>query len=64
MMQDESITPLFKQFEGLITEGKSRITGGFTPLRYRRQERDVRNICRVNDITSTTTNNKTINHYC
>jgi len=33
MMQDESISPLFKQFEGLITEGKKMITGGFTPIK-------------------------------
>lgn len=34
MLQDESVAPLFKQFERLITQGKSRmITGGFMPLR-------------------------------
>jgi uncharacterized protein YbaA (DUF1428 family) len=33
MMQDKSIEPLFKQFEGLITQGKSTSTGGFTRLR-------------------------------
>ena len=32
MMQDKSVTPLFKQFEGLITQGTSMITGGFSPL--------------------------------
>jgi uncharacterized protein YbaA (DUF1428 family) len=34
MLQDESAAPLFKQFEGLITQGKSRmITGGFSRLK-------------------------------
>jgi uncharacterized protein YbaA (DUF1428 family) len=34
MLQDESVAPLFKQFEGLITQGKSRmITGGFSRLK-------------------------------
>jgi uncharacterized protein YbaA (DUF1428 family) len=32
MMQDKSVTPLFKQFEGLITQGTSMITGGFSPI--------------------------------
>lgn len=33
MMQDQSVAPLFKQFESLITQGTSMITGGFRPLR-------------------------------
>jgi uncharacterized protein YbaA (DUF1428 family) len=33
MTQDESVAPLFKQFERLITLGKSMTTGGFSPLR-------------------------------
>lgn len=33
MMQDESVTPLFKQFEDLLTQGKRMITGGFSPIR-------------------------------
>lgn len=33
MMQDESVTPLFKQFEDLLPQGKKMITGGFNPLR-------------------------------
>jgi uncharacterized protein YbaA (DUF1428 family) len=33
MMQDKSIEPLGKEFFGLITQGKSLITGGFNRLR-------------------------------
>ena len=32
MMQDKSVTPLFKQFEDLLTQGKKMITGGFSPI--------------------------------
>jgi uncharacterized protein YbaA (DUF1428 family) len=33
MMQDKSIEPLGKEFFGLITQGKSLITGGFSRLK-------------------------------
>jgi uncharacterized protein YbaA (DUF1428 family) len=33
MLEDESVAPLFKQFEGLITQGKNMITGGFSRLK-------------------------------
>lgn len=34
MLQDESAAPLFKQFENLINQGKSKmITGGFSRLK-------------------------------
>jgi large subunit ribosomal protein L17 len=33
MMQDESIGALMKEFNGLVTQGKSLITGGFSRLR-------------------------------
>jgi uncharacterized protein YbaA (DUF1428 family) len=34
MLQDENAAPLFKQFENLISQGKSRmITGGFSRLK-------------------------------
>lgn len=34
MLQDEIVAPLFKQFEGLISQGKSKmITGGFSRLK-------------------------------
>jgi uncharacterized protein YbaA (DUF1428 family) len=34
MLEDETVAPLFKQFEGLISQGKSKmITGGFSRLK-------------------------------
>jgi uncharacterized protein YbaA (DUF1428 family) len=33
MMQDESIGAFMKEFDGLVTQGKSLITGGFSRLR-------------------------------
>jgi uncharacterized protein YbaA (DUF1428 family) len=33
MLQDESAAPVFEQFEGLIAQGKSMITGGFSRLK-------------------------------
>jgi uncharacterized protein YbaA (DUF1428 family) len=33
MMQDKSIEPLGNEFFGLITQGKSMVTGGFSRLR-------------------------------
>ena len=33
MLQDETVAPLFKQFEGLIIQGKNMITGGFSRLK-------------------------------
>ncbi len=33
MMQDKSLEPLGKEFFGLVTQGKSLVTGGFSRLR-------------------------------